>query len=577
METKLENPQLEAQRQQIVAARKKGILPTLGVFAKFSGPGWLQSATTLGGGSLASALYLGVLGGFGFMWLQPFAMILGIIMLAAISYVTLSISARPMVEVNKQISPLLGYGWAIGSLLACLVFAWPQFALGVAAVTQNITVAHGPVSLAEEVIITAVFFAVAMAMVVMYSIGGKGVKFFERIIKLSVATIVVCFFGVVACLTFTGEISWAGVMAGFVPDFSILSRPSADFMEYIDKLSAGGKTFWSNMIVSQQRDVVISAAAMAVGINMTFLFPYSMLKKGWNKDFRGLAIFDLSTGLFIPFLIATSCIVIASASQFHAKPADGLAESKMVAGALVPAVVEGKELAPARNLIPGYIELLDKRICDKDGISPQEFSKLSVEAKDNARNSLDMQERLMAAMLVKRDASNLSETLEPLVGETAARYIFGFGVLGMAINAVLMNMLICGLCFAEVLGKKGAAWNIAGSMLIALSAIASVFFKGARMWLVIYAGVIAAVLLPIAYGAFFLIMNNRRILGENAPKGVGRLVWNILMACSLIASSVASIWVLYNKIGLVGPVIFFAFLVLALISYALKQRSAAKK
>ena len=158
-----------------------------------------------------------------------------------------------MVEVNKQISPLLGYGWAIGSLLACLVFAWPQFALGVAAVTQNITVAHGPVSLAEEVIITAVFFAVAMAMVVMYSIGGKGVKFFERIIKLSVATIVVCFFGVVACLTFTGEISWAGVMAGFVPDFSILSRPSADFMEYIDKLSAGGKTFWSNMIVSQQR------------------------------------------------------------------------------------------------------------------------------------------------------------------------------------------------------------------------------------------------------------------------------------------------------------------------------------
>ena len=71
METKLENPQLEVQRQQIVAARKKGILPTLGVFAKFSGPGWLQSATTLGGGSLASALYLGVLGGFGFMWLQP--------------------------------------------------------------------------------------------------------------------------------------------------------------------------------------------------------------------------------------------------------------------------------------------------------------------------------------------------------------------------------------------------------------------------------------------------------------------------------------------------------------------------
>lgn len=85
MSQSVQNPQVEAQRQQIVAAKQKGALATLATFVKFSGPGWMQSATTLGGGSLASALYLGVLGGFGFMWLQPFAMILGIIMLGAIS------------------------------------------------------------------------------------------------------------------------------------------------------------------------------------------------------------------------------------------------------------------------------------------------------------------------------------------------------------------------------------------------------------------------------------------------------------------------------------------------------------
>ena len=32
--------------------------------------------------------------------------------------------------------------------------------------------------------------------------------------------------------------------------------------------------------------------AAAVGINMTFLLPYSMLARGWDKDFRGLAVFD---------------------------------------------------------------------------------------------------------------------------------------------------------------------------------------------------------------------------------------------------------------------------------------------
>ena len=52
------NAQIESQRAQILEARKRGKWATIATFAKFSGPGWLQSATTLGGGSLASALYL---------------------------------------------------------------------------------------------------------------------------------------------------------------------------------------------------------------------------------------------------------------------------------------------------------------------------------------------------------------------------------------------------------------------------------------------------------------------------------------------------------------------------------------
>ncbi|MFR6032597.1 MAG: hypothetical protein ACLUKN_05115 [Bacilli bacterium] len=339
--------------------QNKGALATLATFVNFL-VGWMQSATTLGGGSLASALYLGVLGGFGFMWLQPFAMILGIIMLGAISYVTLSINNRPMQSVNSQISPILGYGWALGSMFACFVFAMPQFALAVAAVTQNFELVKDTQT--TQIMITAVAFAIAAIMVAMYAVGGKGVKIFEILIKLSVAAIVICFFGVVISLTVSGKIAWDKVWAGFIPNFSVLSSPSPDFMEFINMLDSAGKDFWSNMIVSQQRDVVISAAAMAVGINMTFLFPYSMLKKGWNKDFRELAIFDLATGLFIPFLLATSCIVVASASQFHAIPADGLSNSSIVDGKLVPAIVDGKKVEPAKNLVKPYIALLDQRI-----------------------------------------------------------------------------------------------------------------------------------------------------------------------------------------------------------------------
>ncbi|MFK7911004.1 MAG: hypothetical protein AB8F34_10455, partial [Akkermansiaceae bacterium] len=44
-------------------------------YAKLSGPGWLQGAITLGGGSLAGALFLGSTTGYGGMWIQPMAMI----------------------------------------------------------------------------------------------------------------------------------------------------------------------------------------------------------------------------------------------------------------------------------------------------------------------------------------------------------------------------------------------------------------------------------------------------------------------------------------------------------------------
>lgn len=564
----MENDKLQTQRRIILDARKKGKAAQLGAFCRLSGPGWLQSATTLGGGSLASALYLGVLGGLGFMWLQPFAMILGIVMLAGISYVTLSIAQKPMAAINSNITPVLGYAWAIGSMLACLVFAWPQFALGVAAITQNLCQMKAAPSVGLEVAITAALFILGISMTAVYAAGGKGMKIFELFIKLSVAAIVVCFFGVVISLWVGGKIDWGRVAEGFVPNFSVFTAPSADFMEYISRLDAGGAKFWSDMIVSQQIDVVISAAAMAVGINMTFLFPYSMLKKGWDKDFRGLAIFDLATGLFIPFLLATSCIVIAAASQFHATPAKGLAESSIAGGELVPAVVDGAKVEPARNLVDGYVKLLDARAADIAGA--QKYAEFSAAQKDAARNSLCKTDKELAAMLVKRDASNLAETLEPLVGEDVARYIFGFGVLGMAMNAVLMNMLICGLCFSEIFKRGGnAKWQIGGSSLILLSAAASVFFKGAKMWLVIYAGVMAAVLLPIAYGAFVFLINSKKVLGGERPEGGARVVWNALMACSLAASSVASIWVLYQKIGVAGPILFAAFFALVVVSAVL--------
>ncbi|MEM8680453.1 MAG: hypothetical protein AAGF97_13975, partial [Planctomycetota bacterium] len=64
---------VERSRAAIREARERGKLATAVTFVRLSGPGWLASALTLGGGSLGSSLYLGILGGVSLLWLQPFA------------------------------------------------------------------------------------------------------------------------------------------------------------------------------------------------------------------------------------------------------------------------------------------------------------------------------------------------------------------------------------------------------------------------------------------------------------------------------------------------------------------------
>ena len=138
MPTELEKSQHSPERQMLIDAAAKGGGAKLWTYLRLSGPGWLQSAITLGGGSLAGSLYLGVLAGYSLMWLQVVAMAMGVIMLSAISYVTLSTGKRPFQAINDHINPVLGWGWAIATLTANIVWCLPQFSLGTAAVIQNL-------------------------------------------------------------------------------------------------------------------------------------------------------------------------------------------------------------------------------------------------------------------------------------------------------------------------------------------------------------------------------------------------------------------------------------------------------
>jgi len=638
---------------------QKPLLSRLWIYTRLSGPGWLQSAITLGGGSLASSLFLGALAGFSLMWLQPVAMLLGIVMLGAIGYVALSTGERPFRAINQHVNPVLGWGWALATAMANIVWCLPQFSLGVASARLNLFPrALGPAAMPNETlskgIAAAAILALCIFIIWFYDRGGRGIKIFEGILKIMVGIIILCFFGVVVKMTTAGVLDWKAVFSGCVPKLSMFTSPAPTF----DALLAGtGKFagFWSDKIVYMQRDVMISAAATAVGINMTFLLPYSMLAKGWRRNARGLAIFDLSTGLLIPFVLATGCVVIASATQFHAKYHPGLlgepykmwsidkdtGEEKTVVVNVAPGQevneAELRELPPpSKRLISKFKKLLDERL--QEDLGEEQFAKLALDERERLREKfgsdaaakahlgaeelgrlkdiaegvsllrksvgdemlikamgasafealkklaselnerragLPIGDRRIAATLIKRSAFDLAASLQPLTGHTFSHYIFGIGVIGMAVSSIIILMLISGFVVCEMLGvpPKGNAHRLA-CLLPAIGVLGPFIWTGkAAFWLAVPTSVFGMVLAPIAYWTFFCMMNSRSLLGDNLPKGGKRLAWNALMLAACAWVSVGALYSIWNKTEYYGLAGLALFLALALAAHVARKRA----
>ena len=539
-------------REILQTAQAKGTVSTLGAFLRLSGPGWLQSAITLGGGSLGSALYLGMLGGTGMLWVQLIAILIGVIMLSAISYVTLSSGKRPYAAMNNYVNPVLGTAWITATILANMIFILAQFSLCFDALQQNLmpTLEDTPET---KLIVSAVLGAVALVIVLMSYKPGAASKIFDVILKLIVGFVVLCFVGAVVVLMQQGSFDWNALWAGFVPSWDSWNTLSPELAPLAAGLDSG--EYWTEEVRRLRQDSVISAVAAAVGINMTFLLPYSMLARGWDRTFRGLARWDLVTGMAIPFVLVTSCIVISSASAFHGKADESMLSTD-------PAVVQQSDF------FDGLSKSVVKRINELEGTEPAdqlaEINSMPTDAKDpeirdeqmaakkKAMNELvagyisqmPENERKLALATVKPNSKLLALSLKPLLKENSD-LVFGLGALAMGFSTIVVLMLINGYAFAEIAGRYESRTVRSIGAIVALAAGISWvwFWAGAsKTYLLIVAGTFAVVLLPIAYFAFFLMMNNRALLGDDKPKGLRMVIWNVLMIIG-VAGAVAAAFV----------------------------------
>jgi len=510
----------------LTEARAQGRGATLKTWFKLSGPGYLQSAITLGGGSLAGSLFLGVIGGYSMLWVQLVAITLGVIMLAAIGYVTLTIETSPFDGMRRKINPALAWGWLLATLFANMIWALPQYSLAFAAITENLmpNAFLDTEGLGTKFTVTLIVFAVVTAATLLYG-EGRGARIYENILKVLIAVIVIAFFGVVARLGVEGALPWGEIFAGFIPNLSHLTQPAGGFREVLDTIAdPAARQYWSDQIVGIQRDTMIAAASAAVGINMTFLMPFSLLARKWNRNFRGLAMFDLSTGMIIPFILATGCVVITAASQFHTEPYEGAA------------IAEDGSITLVEGFSPGAIDELKGALDKRREALP-----------DTAASPEESQ---VAAMLVARSNRELAFSLEGLFGNSVvSQKIFGIGVLAMAMSTISLLMLISGFALCEALGAPhGGKTHKIGTLFASTGILWPLLWEGnSKAFLAVTVGTIGYTLLPIALFSFLFMLNSRRLLGADTPTGGKRLAWNLLMGTALLITGSAAIWTAWNK------------------------------
>lgn len=307
-----------SEKEQLIELAGKPLGTRIAGYLKLSGPGYMQSAMTLGGGSIASCVLMGSLLGYQLLWVQPLAIFLGFCVLGAVAKQTCETGEKPYEAFWNRLHPAMAIAWGVAALVATILWHIPQYSL-----TANgaVELANGAgIDLSSDYargFIGLVVLAAAGYVCYLYSTGAKGLKIYETLVKVLVWGIV-------------GAFAVVAVTTGI--DFKELFLGLTGISFFLRVMESG---FPESTIIP-----VVGGIAAAVGINMVFLYPYSLLNKHWGKEHRELAFFDLLSGMVLPFILATSFMMIAVANTIGPEPGHLAADAVKDIRAILPVLNE---------------------------------------------------------------------------------------------------------------------------------------------------------------------------------------------------------------------------------------------
>lgn len=542
-------------------ANAQGGINKVLIFSKISGPGIWLTLAALSAGSLIGSLGLGQWLGTEALWVQTSAMLLGMFSLWAISQISLNTQQSLFYLMKNEWNPSLAWWFAGSALVTNFAWCMPQFRFG-AEITGSILFPPldnkgGKIGVAFVLLCLSIFLSF------WYERSGLHSKLFQWILRLILLSLIGCL-GVSVCMLIPGSgLSFSSIFSGFLPDLNNLTNTSPRFEALLSQ-TGEIRSFWEETLVSRQKELILITFSSTLGVNLLFSLPLLLLGRGWRRDHNQFAKFNLFIGLFIPFILCSSCLTILSAVA-HQKMIHSLSEE-------VSVNTKYSESETIRNL-------LKERIIFE--IGEEQFQTLPPFQQDEKIESLSKPNYILAHLVSQSDIKKWIHYLSDS-GKEPVKYLLGIVVLLISFSTIVILMVLNGHLICEILGKphKGAPFQT-GSLLLAVSSIGPFVWSDQEAWVADPSYFLSLAIIPYILLSFLLILNSKELLGRQYPQGIKGFSLNLGVCLSFLLLGSCSFYLVWNHtLGSfpIGQALVTLIGILVLIGYfSLKNKKLAQR
>ena len=542
-------------------ANAQGGIKKVLIFSKISGPGIWLTLAALSAGSLIGSLGLGQWLGTEALWVQASAMLLGIFSLWAVSQISLNTQQSLFSLMKNEWNPSLAWWFAGSALVTNFAWCMPQFRFG-AEITGSILFPPldnkgGKIGVAFVLLCLSIFLSF------WYERSGLHSKLFQWILRLILFSLIACL-GVSVCMLIPGSgLFFSSIFSGFLPDLNNLTNTSPRFEALLSQ-TGEFRSFWEENLVSRQKELILITFSSTLGVNLLFSLPLLLLGRGWRRDHNQFAKFNLFIGLFIPFVLCSSCLTILSAVA-HQKMIHSLNEE-------VSVNTKYSESETIRNL-------LKERIIFE--IGEEQFQSLPPFQQDEKIESLSKPNYILAHLVSQSDTKKWIHYLSDS-GKEPVKYLLGIVVLLISFSTIVILMVLNGHLICEILGKphKGAPFQT-GSLLLAVSSIGPFVWSDQDAWVADPSYFLSLAIIPYILLSFLLMLNSKELLGRQYPQGIKGFSLNLGVCLSFLLLGSCSFYLVWNHTWgsfPIGQALVTLIGILVLIGYfSLKNKKLAQR